>query len=113
MDLAVFAVAAGADEATARAVMEACYRRGEHVEGDLDERIVAFYEDLRAAYPDIGPGFEDSPWSSRLEPGIDHVFMNIRWSADNAVLDLIQRLAREHGLVLYDPQDDTVYLPPR
>jgi hypothetical protein len=28
--------------------------------------------------------------------------MNIRWSADNAVLDLIQRLAAEHGLVLYD-----------
>jgi hypothetical protein len=112
MDLAVFAVAAGADEAAARVVMEACYRHGQHVEGDLDERIMRFYEGLRAAHPDFGPGFDDSPWSSRLDAGIDHVFMNIRWSADDAVLDLIQRLATEHGLVLYDPQDDTIYLPP-
>lgn len=37
--------------------------------------------------------------------------MKIRWSADNAVLYLIQRLAAEHRLVLYDPQDDTIYVP--
>jgi hypothetical protein len=47
-----------------------------------------------------------------LDRGIDQVFMNIRWCADDAVLYLIQRLASEHGLVLYDPRDDTVYLPP-
>jgi hypothetical protein len=43
--------------------------------------------------------------------GIDHVFMNISWSASDEVIEVIHRLAAEHILVLYDPQDDTVYLP--
>jgi hypothetical protein len=38
--------------------------------------------------------------------------MNISWSADDVVVELIQLLAIQHGLVLYDDQDDTVYLPP-
>jgi hypothetical protein len=37
--------------------------------------------------------------------------MNIRHSAATAVVEAIQRLAVEHGLVLYDPQGDAVYLP--
>jgi hypothetical protein len=112
MDLAVFAVARGADETAARVAVEACSGTGEHVEGGLDERIVGFYEDLRAVYPDHPPYAQNSPWASMpLGTGIDHIFMNIRWSADDAVLELVQRLARTHGLVLYDPQDDTIYLP--
>jgi len=43
--------------------------------------------------------------------GIVHVFMNIRHSADTAVVEAIQRLATKHGLVLYDPQGDAVHLP--
>jgi hypothetical protein len=49
MDLAVFAVAPGGDEAAARVVLEARYGPDGHVEGELDERIVGFYENLRAA----------------------------------------------------------------
>lgn len=114
MDLAVFAAAPDSDEITARTLLEACYRPGDHVEGDPDERIMAFYEDLRAVYPDFPPYDDDTPWSSMpLGIGIDHVFMNLRWSADDAVVALIQRLAAEHGLVLYDPQDDTVHRPRR
>ncbi len=83
------------------------------MEGELDERIVAFYEDLRAVYPDFPPYDDSTPWSSMpLDTGIDHVVMNIRWSADNAALHLIEQLAAEHGLVLYDCQDGTVCLPP-
>jgi len=38
---------------------------------------------------------------------IDHVFMNISYFADDVVIEVIQRLATFHGLILYDPQDDT------
>jgi hypothetical protein len=116
MGLRVFAAGAGADEAAARAVMQACSRPGDHADGELDDRIVAFYEELRAAYPDRGSMYEDidnCPWASMpLGTGIDHVFMNILWSAGDRVLEVIYQLAMENGLVVYDPQDDTVYLPP-
>lgn len=111
-DLAVFAADPGADEASARELIERCYNYRDHVEGDLDERIVAFYEELRAIYPDHPPYDSHAPWMSMpLAAGIDHVFMNISWSASNDVIDAIQRLAAKHILVLYDPQDDTLYLP--
>lgn len=113
-DLIVVAAPPGANEESARAVLERCFRgRDIHVEGELDLRVVGFYEDFRAVYPDHPPYGDDLHWSSMpLNTGIDHVLMNIRWSADNTVLDLIQRLANQYGLVLYDCQDDTVYLPP-
>jgi hypothetical protein len=28
---------------------------GDHVEGEINERIAGFYEDLRAVYPDFPP----------------------------------------------------------
>ncbi len=113
MGLAVIAAPLGAGEAAVRALLDACRSPGPHTDGELDPRIVAFYEQLRAAYPDHPPYPTDSPWSSMpLDTGIDHIFLTIRWSADDQVLDLIQQLAASHGLVLHDPQDDTVYLPP-
>ena len=39
------------------------------------------------------------------------LLLGIRWGADNAVLDAIVELAREHELVLYDPQGPDVRLP--
>jgi hypothetical protein len=45
-------------------------------EGELDGRIVAFYEELRARCPDFPPYRGDSPWMSMpLGVGIDHVQM--------------------------------------
>jgi hypothetical protein len=37
--------------------------------------------------------------------------MDYRWSAPDALLADIQRLAREHGLVFYDPQGSVVLDP--
>jgi hypothetical protein len=113
-DLIVIAAPPGADEAAARAVLEHCFPgNGTHREGELDERIAGFYADLRANYPDLPPYDDNTPWSVMpLDTGIDHVVMNLRWSADDDVIDLIQQLATRHGLVLYDCQDGMVYLPP-
>ena len=39
------------------------------------------------------------------------LLIDIVWSADDKVVDDIVRLAREHDLVLYDPQGPDVHLP--
>ncbi|MDX3195886.1 hypothetical protein PV458_46440 [Streptomyces sp. MN03-5084-2B] len=79
-------------------------------------RAVAFRRELTARYPvpSGAPGDElpDSPWSA--EPAVlgDAVLMSMGWSTPDVVVVFVQELAERHGLVLYDPQDGAVYLPP-
>lgn len=73
--LVVLAVDAGATDAAVRAMTEQC-RSLYRPEGELDERIVGFYENLRVHYPDIPPYDHDSPWADMpLNVGIEHVSM--------------------------------------
>ena len=111
-DLVVLAMDEHADAVAARAMVERC-QSGNHVEGDLDGRVVGFYERLRASLPDNGPLAPDSPWmSTPLGTGIDHVFMNLSFSERSTpAIDLIEVLAREFGLVLFDLQSGDAHLP--
>jgi hypothetical protein len=53
---------------------------------------------------------EDGPWADLpLHQREELLALNIRWSADNAVLDRIVELAKAHDLVIYDPQGPDVY----
>lgn len=101
-----------ADTAAAAAMFEQC-SSGVHRDGDLDERVVRFYEHLRSVHPDCPPYRADSPWMSMpLSTGIDHVIMNLTTSPrSDAAIDLIQQVAAQHGLVLWDPQSRGAYLP--
>jgi hypothetical protein len=109
LDLAVLAMDASADAEQARAMAERCWRSAAHAEGELDERIAAFYEALLSRFPPDSP---DSPWMAALDAGIDHVTMNLSWSARSTpAIEAIQDLAAEHRLVIYDPQSEDVYLP--
>ena len=55
---------------------------------------------------------EDGPWSDIPFEQTDNLLvLNIRWSADDKVLDDIVRIGRERELVIYDPQGPSVYLP--
>lgn len=57
------------------------------------------------------PAAEDGPWADGPPYSTDRLLtITIRWGADNAVLDAISDLARERGLVLYDPQGPDVGL---
>ncbi len=68
-------------------------------------------EEIRRRYPDDAQS-DDGPWSSwPLQDSDRIIVLNIRWSVDNSVLDCIIDLAREHELVVYDPQGPSVYLP--
>lgn len=109
-DLTALAAVPGASDEDVRAQALRCCRP-DHPEGDLDSRIVAFYDDLRAAFPDSGPESrrDDTPWASTpLGLGIDHASMQLRHRAFDGVIGLILDLALRHGLAIYDPQGDEV-----
>lgn len=111
-DLAVLAMDESADAAAACAMFERC-TSGNHVEGEPDERIVGFYEQLRSRFPDRGPSARDSPWMLMpLAIGIDHVIMNLSFSPWNdAALTAIMELAAKYRLVVWDLQSQDAYLP--
>jgi hypothetical protein len=51
-DLDVLAIDTAASDDAVRAMAKRCWS-GQHPEGELDERIVGFYESLRGRYPDF------------------------------------------------------------
>jgi hypothetical protein len=113
-DVAVLAMDESAGAAAARAMFDRCTSR-DHAEGELDERIAGFYEQLRARFPDYPPYPEDSPWMMMpLAAGIDHVIMHLSFSPrGDTALTATMELAAEYRLVVWDPQSEDAYLPGR
>ncbi|RZU73878.1 hypothetical protein EV384_2308 [Micromonospora kangleipakensis] len=110
-DLSVWALPEGATPAEVRAAVQRC-REGRHGDRHPDPRVVGFYRAITAAYPDrqAGPG---SPWEvTPLHAAADHVELNLFPTCEDQVLLDIERLAGEHGLMLFDAQDGSVYPPP-
>ncbi|GHJ52942.1 hypothetical protein Nm8I071_22490 [Nonomuraea sp. TT08I-71] len=113
-DLDVLAIDPAASDDAVRAMVKRC-SSGQHPESELDERIVGFYESLRARYPDFPPYPGDSPWMSMpLEVGIDHVSMSMSFGQRSApALELVVDLAARYGLTICDPQGGAVTRPRR
>lgn len=114
-DLAVWALAAGGTPDDVRAAQQLCHQ-GQHAGGAVDRRVAGFHDRLTAAYPDRGPaaGAAGSPWAATpLHVAADHVWMCLDEACPDAVLETIERLAGEHGLMLLDLQDGSVYPPPQ
>ncbi len=87
-----------------------------------EELIASMSEEERSRYTEQGLAEllesgsytqdEDGPWSDLPFHQTDSLLvLNIRWSANNQVLDDIIRIGRERELVIYDPQGPSVYLP--
>jgi hypothetical protein len=113
-DLVVWAMDGTGSSDDVRAANERCVR-GEHPQRPADPRVVAFYDALTSRYPDRGPraGAAGSPWASApLHAAADHIQMRLDEDCPDAVLETIERLARELNLDLLDLQDGTVYPPP-
>jgi hypothetical protein len=77
--------------------------------------IDAFYAELTARHPEIDTIPEGKiddhdycPWSCKLDYSPSHVIMTCVWSKATHVHQLVQGLARKHGLALYDPQSEEV-----
>jgi|HubBroStandDraft_6_1064221.scaffolds.fasta_scaffold498541_1 hypothetical protein len=80
--------------------------------------IDAFYADLTAKHPEIDTIPEEKiddhdycPWSSKLDHSPGHVIMSCVWPKATYIHQLVQDLARKHGLATYDPQSERVTYP--
>jgi len=74
-----------------------------------------FYGELTAKHPEIDAIPQDriddddySPWSCKLDHSPAHVIMCCVWPKATDVGQLVEKLARKHGLAMYDPQADLV-----
>lgn len=79
------------------------------------DRVSAFYRALTATYPEIDTvpdeDIDAGPWTAALDVSPGHVIMSITWSRAEEVGSAVRKLAREHGLVCFDPQDRVVHAP--
>ena len=89
------------------------YEHGDDSGFEPSESIAACAEELRQLYPDDPASMEqdDCPWAEPGDQTDRLLLLIIRWSASDEALLEIERLAKEHDLVLYDPQGPDVHLP--
>ena len=80
--------------------------------------IDAFYAELTARHPESDAIPEERiddqdycPWSCKLDHSPSHVILSCVWSKATYVGQLVQDLARKHGLAVYDPQSAVVIYP--
>jgi hypothetical protein len=80
--------------------------------------VDAFYAELTAKHPEIDTipeervgDFDYCPWSCALDHSPGHVVLSCVWPKATYVAQLVQDLARKHGLAVYDPQSDAVIYP--
>ncbi|MFJ9389176.1 hypothetical protein ACIRON_10185 [Nocardioides sp. NPDC101246] len=85
-------------------------------EDEVDPRVRAFLRDIFASYPPLESLSDDelgsSVWS--VTPGPDtrlSTYLCMSFASPPGVVNLIARLARRHGLVLYDPQTEEIHNP--
>ncbi len=82
----------------------------------LTPKLAAFVRTLEAQFPgDTDEAFEESPWSSwpLTQPvmGGRGCAFNIRWSMAPEMGVLMHDLCLEHGLLLYDRDNETLVRP--
>src|SRR6267143_4795804 len=78
----------------------------------------AFYDELYAAHPEIDDipeeridDHEYCPWSCAHDRSDAHMIMCCLFSQADSVHNVVHKLAREHGLAVYDPQSETITYP--
>ena len=109
MDLYLWKAPAIDDAAEARALLDRFYDRNEVEVFEPSTDVARALARIRELYPDDA-GRDDNPWSSwPIEDSDRLIALNIRWSVDGEVLDAIVDIAKEHDLVIYDPQGPDVY----
>jgi len=77
--------------------------------------VDAFYAEITALHPEIGdvPADEvdECPWNIEFDRSPGHLIMCCAWSRAEYCYDLILRLARKHGLCVFDPQTGAIHFP--
>ena len=92
----------------AERLLQPYYDRGDDSAFQPSADIATVSDELLRRFPNADNG----PWADFPPEQTDRVLLlDIRWGADNAVIDAIVGLAREPELVLYDPQGPDVQRP--
>ena len=100
------------DEKAAARLLEDYYARGDEAAFEPSDDVTKFHDELVAAYPIDSWAEDDTPtWAGRPHRSDRVVMLDYSWSAPGEFLDDIERLARVHELVLYDPQGPDLHLP--
>jgi amino acid transporter len=80
--------------------------------------IAAFYEEITALHPEIDDVPQDQldhhelcPWSVAIDRSDGHLIMCSVWPRADYVGGLVRKLARKHGLAMYDPQAEQILYP--
>jgi hypothetical protein len=80
--------------------------------------VDAFYRELTGMHPEIDDVPEESiddtdlcPWSVAFDRSPGHIIMCCVWSKADYVDTLVRKLARKHGLAVFDPQTGRVSYP--
>lgn len=83
-----------------------------------EPEVLAFYEELTATWPEVGKRSsklrkeaEDSPWAAPLHRAPDSVLLSCHWEHAEVVTAYVVALAGKHGLTVFEPQSEEVYLP--
>jgi hypothetical protein len=61
----------------------------------------------------LEPPPDDSPWQDTLEPTGSTITLSINWDRVEETMPVIYQLAARHGLMVYDPQSNTLTVPPQ
>jgi hypothetical protein len=102
------------DPDEAKALLKPYYENEDDSAFEPSEDIARVRAELLHRFPDDASSESEpsSPWADFPPEETDRLLLlSIRWGAEDAILDDTMALAREHGLVLYDPQAPHVFLP--
>jgi hypothetical protein len=96
------------DPDEAENLLEPYHETGDDSAFEASPDIARMADELRERFP----AGEGSPWASFPPDQTERILsLDIRWGADTDVVDQIGALARDYGLVLYDPQGPDITLP--
>lgn len=101
------------EDAAARLVRE-YLETGDDRAFESSPDVLSFYDEVVGLHPPpetVGGAEDRVTWASTPERSDRIVEVDYAWSAPSEFLDDVARLARERGLVLYDPQGPTLYDP--
>jgi hypothetical protein len=99
----------------ARHKLDLAYDDGDESGFIPHEAVRRFRRDLLAQFPaqeNLDLGDDSAVWSVTPNDSDRYVSMCMRYSKADDVIPVIRELASIHGLILLDPQDNSVYLPP-
>jgi hypothetical protein len=95
-------------------IYAALAERGDSARVGPSPRIALLAREIASRWPVPGPGREDEwPLASPPDVSDSHVIVCLVPSRLWDVWPVLGQLAKEHELVMYDPQQQHVFLPPK